>query len=53
MANGVLLLMSGQYVAGSFSGYASIRLMAARYFVPVNFDLIPNYNYVCTGLKFK
>lgn len=52
-ANGVQLLKSGQYDGGSFSGDATIRLMAAGDVAPVNVDLIPNYKDVFEGLKLK
>ena len=52
-ANGVQLLQSGQYDGGSFSGDATIRLMAAGDVAPVNVDLIPNYKDVFPGLKLK
>ena len=52
-ANGVQLLQSGQYDGGSFSGDATIRLMAAGDVAPVNVDLIPNYADVFEGLKLK
>ena len=52
-ANGVQLLQSGQYDGGSFSGDATIRLMAGGDVAPVNVDLIPNYKDVFDGLKLK
>jgi putative spermidine/putrescine transport system substrate-binding protein len=54
-ANGVALLKSGQYDGGSFSGDATIRLMAGATpdVAPVNVDLIPNYKDVFPGLKLK
>lgn len=52
-ANGVSLLQSGQYDGGSFSGDATIRLMASGDVVPVNVDLIPNYKDVFEGLKLQ
>jgi putative spermidine/putrescine transport system substrate-binding protein len=52
-ANGVQLLQSGQYDGGSFSGDATIRLMASGDVAPVNTDLIPNYKDVFAGLKLK
>ncbi|MDQ2854038.1 MAG: ABC transporter substrate-binding protein [Chloroflexota bacterium] len=52
-ANGVQLLQSGQYDGGSFSGDATIRLMAGGDVAPVNVDLIPNYKDVFPGLKLK
>ncbi len=42
-ANGVELLQSGQYDGGSFSGDATLRLIAGGDVAPVNTDLIPNY----------
>jgi putative spermidine/putrescine transport system substrate-binding protein len=52
-ANGVQLLQSGEYDGGSFSGDATVRLMAAGDVAPVNVDLIPNYADVFEGLKLK
>jgi putative spermidine/putrescine transport system substrate-binding protein len=52
-ANGVSLLQSGDYDGGSFSGNATVRLMAAGDVAPVNVDLIPNYKNVFDGLKNK
>jgi putative spermidine/putrescine transport system substrate-binding protein len=51
--NGVSLLKGGQYDGGSFSGDATVRLMAAGDVAPVNVDLIPNYKDVFEGLKLK
>ena len=51
--NGVSLLNSGQYDGGSFSGDATVRLMAGDKVAPVNVDLIPNYKDVFPGLKLK
>jgi len=52
-ANGVSLLQSGDYDGGSFSGNATVRLMAAGDVAPVNVDLIPNYKNIFEGLKNK
>ena len=52
-ANGVSLLQSGDYDGGSFSGNATVRLMASGDVAPVNVDLIPNYKNVFEGLKNK
>jgi putative spermidine/putrescine transport system substrate-binding protein len=52
-ANGVQLLQSGQYDGGSFSGDATVRLMAASDVAPVNVDLLSNYANVFEGLKLK
>jgi putative spermidine/putrescine transport system substrate-binding protein len=52
-ANGVQLLQSGEYDGGSFSGDATVRLMAAGDVAPVNVDLVPNYADVFQGLKLK
>jgi len=52
-ADGVQLLQSGQYDGGSFSGDATVRLMAAGDVAPVNVDLVPNYADVFDGLKLK
>lgn len=50
-ANGVELLQSGQYDGGSFSGDATLRLIAGGDVAPVNADLIPNYENVFESLK--
>jgi putative spermidine/putrescine transport system substrate-binding protein len=50
-ANGVELLQSGQYDGGSFSGDATLRLIAGGDVAPVNLDLIPNYADVFDTLK--
>jgi putative spermidine/putrescine transport system substrate-binding protein len=52
-ANGVSLLQSGDYDGGSFSGNATVRLMASGDVAPVNVELIPNYKNVFEGLKNK
>jgi putative spermidine/putrescine transport system substrate-binding protein len=52
-ANGVSLLQSGDYDGGSFSGNATVRLMAAGDVAPVNVNLIPNYANIFEGLKNK
>ena len=52
-ANGVSLLQSGDYDGGSFSGNATVRLMASGDVAPVNVDLIPNYKNIFDGLKNK
>lgn len=52
-ANGVSLLQSGDYDGGSFSGNATVRLMASGDVAPVNVDLIPNYKNIFEGLKNK
>ena len=49
--NGVSLMQSGDYDAGSFSGDATSRLMAGGIVTPVNTDLIPNYANIFEGLK--
>ena len=49
--NGVSLMQSGEYDAGSFSGDATSRLMAGGIVTPVNTDLIPNYANIFEGLK--
>lgn len=51
--NGVSLLQSGNYDGGSFSGDATVRLMAGGIVSPVNTALIPNYANVFEGLKNK
>ena len=52
-ANGVSLLQSGDYDGGSFSGNATVRLMASGDVAPVNVELIPNYKNIFDGLKNK
>ena len=52
-ANGVSLLQSGDYDGGSFSGNATVRLMAAGDVAPVNTSLTPNYAGIFEGLKNK
>jgi putative spermidine/putrescine transport system substrate-binding protein len=52
-ADGVQRLQSGQYDGGSFSGDATVRLMASGDVQPVNVDLVPNYADVFEGLKLK
>ncbi len=52
-ANGVSLLQSGDYDGGSFSGNATVRLMAAGDVAPVNTSLTPNYANIFEGLKNK
>jgi putative spermidine/putrescine transport system substrate-binding protein len=50
-ANGVELLQSGQYDGGSFSGDATLRLIAGEDVAPINTELIPYYADVFEGLK--
>jgi spermidine/putrescine-binding protein len=52
-ANGVSLMQSGDYDGGSFSGNATVRLMAGGTVAPVNTDLIPNYANIFEGLKLQ
>ena len=47
----VTLMKTGQYDGVSASGDATLRLIAAGDVAPVNFDLIPNYKDVFSGLK--
>ena len=49
--NMVQLMKTGQYDGVSASGDATLRLIAGGDVVPVNFDLIPNYKDVFSGLK--
>jgi putative spermidine/putrescine transport system substrate-binding protein len=49
--NMVQLMKTGQYDGVSASGDATLRLVAGGDVSPVNFDLIPNYKDVFTGLK--
>ena len=51
--NGVSLMQSGEYDGVSFSGDATIRLMAGGIVAPVNTALIPNYANIFEGLKNK
>ena len=50
-ANMVQLMKTGQYDGVSASGDATLRLIAGGDVSPVNFDLIPNYKDVFSGLK--
>jgi putative spermidine/putrescine transport system substrate-binding protein len=52
-ANGVSLMQTGNYDGISASGDATLRLIAGGIVAPVNFDLIPNYANVFSGLKNK
>jgi putative spermidine/putrescine transport system substrate-binding protein len=52
-ATGIVLLRSGEYDGGSFSGNATDRLMAAGDVAPVNVDLLPNYENVFDSLKLQ
>ena len=47
----VQLMKTGQYDGVSASGDATLRLIAGGDVSPVNFDLIPNYKDVFSGLK--
>lgn len=47
----VTLMKTGAYDGVSASGDATLRLIAAGDVAPVNFDLIPNYADVFSGLK--
>ena len=49
--NMVQLMKTGQYDGVSASGDATLRLIAGGDVAPVNFDLIPNYKDVFSGLK--
>src|SRR5262245_23493977 len=50
-ANMVQLMKTGDYDGVSASGDATLRLIAGGDVAPVNFDLIPNYKDVFSGLK--
>jgi len=50
-ANMVQLMKTGEYDGVSASGDATLRLIAGGDVSPVNFDLIPNYKDVFSGLK--
>jgi putative spermidine/putrescine transport system substrate-binding protein len=52
-ANGVSLMQSGDYDGGSFSGNATVRLMAGGTVAPINTALIPNYANIFEGLKLQ
>jgi putative spermidine/putrescine transport system substrate-binding protein len=49
--NMVQLMKTGQYDGVSASGDATLRLIGGGDVAPVNFDLIPNYKDVFSGLK--
>jgi len=49
--NMVQLMKTGEYDGVSASGDATLRLIAGGDVSPVNFDLIPNYKDVFSGLK--
>jgi putative spermidine/putrescine transport system substrate-binding protein len=49
--NMVQLMKTGEYDGVSASGDATLRLIAGGDVAPVNFELIPNYKDVFTGLK--
>jgi putative spermidine/putrescine transport system substrate-binding protein len=49
--NMVTLMKTGQYDGVSASGDATLRLISGGDVAPVNFDLIPNYKDVFSGLK--
>jgi putative spermidine/putrescine transport system substrate-binding protein len=51
--NMVQLMKTGEYDGVSASGDATLRLIAGGDVAPVNFELIPNYKDVFTGLKNK
>jgi Spermidine/putrescine-binding periplasmic protein len=50
-ANMVQLMKTGEYDGVSASGDATLRLIAGGDVAPVNFELIPNYKDVFSGLK--
>ena len=50
-AHMVDLMQTGEYDGGSFSGDATVRLIAGGDVAPVNVDLIPNYADVFEALK--
>jgi putative spermidine/putrescine transport system substrate-binding protein len=52
-ANAVSLMQSGNYDGGSFSGNATVALMAGGVVAPVNVSLTPNYANIFEGLKLK
>jgi putative spermidine/putrescine transport system substrate-binding protein len=46
-------MQSGDYDGGSFSGNATVRLMAGGTVAPINTALIPNYANIFEGLKLQ
>jgi putative spermidine/putrescine transport system substrate-binding protein len=49
----ISLMQTGSYDGGSFSGNATVRMMAAGDVAPVNTDFIPNFADVQEGIKNK
>jgi putative spermidine/putrescine transport system substrate-binding protein len=49
----ISLMQTGAYDGGSFSGNATVRMMAAGDVAPVNTDLVPNYADISEGIKGK
>ncbi len=49
----ITLMQTGSYDGGSFSGNATVRMMATGDVAPVNTDLIPNYADIQEGIKGK
>jgi putative spermidine/putrescine transport system substrate-binding protein len=47
----IALMQTGAYDGGSFSGNATVRMMAAGDVAPVNTDLVPNYADIEEGIK--
>jgi putative spermidine/putrescine transport system substrate-binding protein len=49
----IALMQTGAYDGGSFSGNATVRMMATGDVAPVDTDLIPNYADISEGIKGK
>src|SRR5687767_10873933 len=49
----ISLIQTGAYDGGSFSGNATVRMMATGDVAPVDTDLIPNYADISEGIKGK
>ena len=49
----ISLMQTGAYDGGSFSGNATVRMMAAGDVAPVNTDLVPNFADIQEGIKNK
>ena len=49
----ISLMQTGAYDGGSFSGNATVRMMATGDVAPVDTDLIPNYADISEGIKGK
>ena len=47
----ISLMQTGSYDGGSFSGNATVRMMATGDVAPVNTDFVPNYADISEGIK--